>query len=94
MSEPRLQIPVTTETRLALQAYAKAKGCTLPAACSEILEQTAPTVLEMAKALETAKKAPARALRGMSAALYREIEKIDQPELDLKPKKVKKRQAR
>jgi len=94
MSNPRLQVPVSEETRAALQAYADARGASLAAVCGELLEQTAPTVLEMAKALETAKKAPARALRDMSKAFYREMEKIDQSELDLSPKATGKKRAR
>lgn len=86
MSRIRIQVPVHQEAYAAYKALADAQRTSVAAVCSEILEQAAPAVLQIASALETAKTAPARALRDMSDALGNLVGQADQYQIDLEDK--------
>lgn len=82
----RIQVPMTEDMREAYQALADAQRTSLAAVCAEILEQAAPMVRQIASALETAKTAPARALRDMSDALDRVTSDANQLQIKLEDK--------
>lgn len=86
MSETRIYVPVSAETRAQLQALADARKCSLAAVGGEILENTAPVAGEMAKALRIAQEAPAAALRNMEGTLAEQLAQIGQIELELAEK--------
>ena len=94
MGMQRIHVPMSDETRSQLQALADARGGSLAAVCRDLLEEVAPIAADMAKALETAKKAPARALQQMSDLLDVQVAQADQMRLELdtkkKPRKYKK----
>lgn len=86
MAKTRIQVPVSEDTLLAYQALADVQRSSLAAVTAEILEQAAPMVRQIAGALETAKTAPARALRGMTDALDQVLMDADQLRMDIDPK--------
>lgn len=77
---------MSQETRDAYQALADARNGSLAAACGEILEECAPVALQMANALNTAKTAPARAMREAVEILEAQLNNADQMLLDMTPK--------
>lgn len=92
----RVQIPVSPENLAILQAFAKAQSATVPAVTATLIEQTIPIVIEMTKALELAKTAPAAALRHMTDSYEILVASADQQILDLAPKpraKVRKKKT-
>lgn len=91
---PRLQVPMTDETRAQLQAFADARGSSLPAVCRDLLEEMAPVAADMAKALQSAKQAPAKALRDAVNVLEVQMAKADQLRLDLTPKATGKKRKK
>lgn len=86
MEKTRVQVPLDSDTLDAVRDYCDATGMPLGRACAEILENTAPVLRDMAKALRTAKTAPSVAIRNVSDELERQIAAIRQQSLDLKPK--------
>jgi putative hemolysin len=86
MANQRLQVPLDSDTYAAVKEYSEATGMPLGRACAEVLQNTAPILRELAKALRTAKTAPAAALRHMSEEMDKQIAAINQHQLDLSPK--------
>ena len=86
-------MPISDTAREALEAYAKASNSSVPRVTSELFDQVAPQLLELANALTLAKESPARALRETAELLQRAAAEADQLTLDMAPKKVKKRKA-
>ena len=87
----RLQVPVSPETRTAINRYAEAMGISPARAAEQMLEQVAPSLLDLAAAMEKAKQAPAKGVADMAKALNKAAEKADQMALDLTPKATRKR---
>lgn len=73
-----------------LQSYADASGTSLARACSEILAETAPVMVELANAIREAKTAPAKAMRNVNNVMQEKLAQIDQMRMDLTPKETKK----
>lgn len=86
MPTKRLQIPVTPETEKAIRDYAEVMGMTVPAACSKLLEQSAPGLVDLTKAMRKAHDSPAKALRDMAKAVHKIAEDADQISLNLAKK--------
>jgi hypothetical protein len=89
----RLPIPMSEETRAAMQALADARNGSMSSVCEEILEQCAPMAIQMANALKTAKQAPAAGMRQAVQALEAELANVDQMVMDLSPKATGKKKA-
>lgn len=81
----RLQVPVTKETYRAFEALAEARGSSLATVSSEIFEEVAPMVWEMARAIELAKTAPSRALKEFTDVAVQELAGAEQVIMDLRP---------
>src|SRR5665811_1163893 len=92
-TNPRIQVPLSPKTRKALQAMADASGSSLAAVCADILEQCAPVSHQMAKALQTARRAPGQAMKDALEALEAALAEGDQIRLDLSPKAKSKKKA-
>lgn len=86
MKTMRLQVPVSEETRMSLQALADARNGSLAAVCEELLAQCAPVALQMANALQKAKSVPARGLREAVEVLEAALLEGNQLAMDLTPK--------
>lgn len=86
MSKTRIYIPVTDETRAALQSLADVRRSSLAAVCEDMLEQCAPIAAQMANALKTAQNAPAKALLMMKDSLEEQMLQADQYRLDIDEK--------
>ena len=86
MQKTRIQVPVSADTRKALQNYADSTGLSLAGAAGQILEETTGVVWEMANALRMAKTAPAKALVMLRQQMDEQIAGLDQIGLDLTPK--------
>lgn len=86
MSKTRVHVPMTQETREAMQAFADARNGSLASVCEEILEQCAPMAIQMANALTLAKTAPAKGMRDAVLALEEQLAHADQMVMDLSPK--------
>lgn len=93
MSRYRVYVPVSDETRQAMQALADVRKSTLTAICAEMLETVAPIALDMANALKTAQSAPAKALRMINESMERELGNLDQLQLDMTPKATRKKKT-
>lgn len=78
MATRRIQVPISDETRAALQSLADVQKCSLAAVCSEMLQQVSPVAVDMANALKMAQEAPAKALRMMSESLDQQMAEVDQ----------------
>lgn len=85
MANNRVYVPVSPETREAMQALADVRRSTITAICAEMLETVTPVARDMAKALQTAQAAPARALRIMNDRLVQELAELEktQSQLDM-----------
>jgi hypothetical protein len=94
MKTSRVQVPMSEETRLQLQALADAQGCSLAAVCRDMLIEVAPMAEQIAKSLQIAKQSPAKALREISASLDAQMALANQFRLHLetkrKPRKYRK----
>lgn len=86
MTKRRVNIPVTEETRAALQSLADVRRSSLAAVCEEMLDQVAPIAAQMAEALKTAQEAPARALLMVKDTLEAQMLQADQYLLDIDEK--------
>lgn len=96
MDHVRIQVPVDLETYAVIQEYSQATGMPLGRACAEVLQNTAPVLREMAKALRMAKTAPAAALQHISDEMGKQIASVKQTELDLShmtPKATRKKKT-
>ena len=87
----RLQIPVSDETRKAVEAYAEAAGLSQAAAVGQILENAAPTMYQLAAALREAHRAPAKALQDAARVLERATTEAGQLGMDLREEAEKKK---
>ena len=94
MTGKRIQVPVSPETEKAITDYAGAMGLSKAAACSQMLEQAAPGLVELTHALKKAQQSPHKALQDMAKVLNKATEKADQMALDMEPvKKQRKKRA-
>ena len=89
----RLQVPVKPETRKAIEDYAAALGTFPAAAAAQLLEESAPVLVDLTSALRKVHSAPSRALREAQTILHEAAEKADQLTMDLKPKEVGKKKT-
>jgi len=90
---PRIQVPLKPETRAALEQYADAMGLPLSQAAAQLLDQAAPSLLELASALRKAKESPSRAWRESINALNKATERANQIAMDLDTPSRKKKRA-
>lgn len=81
----RLQVPVSQETRHAIEEYADALGVSPATAASMLLEESTPALRELSEALRSVQGSPARALRAASNALQKAVQEANQVSMDLQP---------
>lgn len=79
---PRLQVPVSPETHESLRYCSEVTGRSIAAIAAELIQQTAPVMVEMTNALQVAKEAPAAAMRQTLEALDKAM--VDANQLKLK----------
>lgn len=91
MKSTRVQVPMSEETRLQLQALADAQGCSLAAVCRDMLVEVAPMAAQIAKSLQIAKQSPAKALEQISASLEAQLAMADQMRLEIDAKRKPRR---
>lgn len=91
MANPRIQVPLDDKTYAAIQLYSDATGLAMGKACADILSGTADTITQIAIAIQSAKTAPAKAVKVMNEELDRKMAEIDQHQLDLGPQVTKKK---
>ena len=93
----RIYVPVSDELDKAISDYASASNVSKAGALSSLIEGLSPVLIEMTNAINTAKYAPAAALKGMAAKLDSTIAEANQLNLDVsdrtKPKVNKARKA-
>lgn len=89
--QKRLFIPLSAECREAIQALANARGSSQARVASDLLEELTPTILQLAQAFESAKSAPAMAMRDLAKAVEESLAQIDQHKLDLRPQEAPQR---
>lgn len=89
--KPKLQVTVKPETQKALQEYADALNVSLSAATGRLLDEAAPSVLDLAHALQKLPEAPARAIREAAQMVHKATRDADQILMELDPPKKKKR---
>lgn len=90
----RIQVPLTDETRKALDNYANASGHSLAKTCGMLLEQAAPSLGELAAAMERAQQVPGKAVRDMAKILQNQIDQTQQGVLDLSPKATQRKRKK
>ena len=93
MKQKRIQVPVSPETEKAIRGYAETMGMSTAAACAQMLEQSAPGLVELTAAMQKAKESPARALREIALAVQKATQDADQLMLDMSPKATRKRKT-
>lgn len=82
----RIQVPVSPKLDKALAEWKELSGESAASTCAYFLEECAPTLREMSKALRAAQEAPEKALAGYSSFLEKVVSQAKQQELDLKGK--------
>jgi len=86
----RLQVPIKPETRKAIEEFADAMGISPAQAAAQLLEESAPGMIELAAAMRKANQSPSKALRDMANILHKATEQADQLSMELNPKPKRK----
>lgn len=81
----KFQPAVTPETEKAIREYAAVMGMKANTAVAQLLEASAPGLVELTEAMRMANQSPARALREMAKAIHKASADADQIALDLTP---------